>query len=124
MEHRENFGSFAKENGRLVKEWFDEKLELYKLITARTTAKVAGMIIWTIVSLLVGFLVIVFIGLTAGFWLSTITGSYITGFGIVTLFLLLFLLTLAAFRKSIFINPIIRAIINRTAEEEDEQHKK
>jgi len=120
MSDRENLGSFVKENGRLAREWVETKMEMYKLILIRLAAKSAGYFIWILVSLFLLFLFIIFIGLTAGFWLSSLTNSYTIGFGIVTLLLIIVIGLLAAMRKKLFVNPIIRAIVGEAYEDAEE----
>lgn len=120
MADAENIASFIKENKKLVKEYVDTKLEIYKLKFIRIFSRSAGYFIWIMVSLFLLWLFIIFLGLVAGFWLSDLTGSYTIGFGIVTLIILLKIILLALLRKSLFINPILRKIIKYAGEEEAE----
>ncbi|SRR6266496_6117387 len=117
MPESENFSSFFKENKKLAKEYLDTKFEIYKLGLIRIASKVAGNLIWAIVSFFLLWLFIIFIGLVAGFWLSKITGSYVYGFAIVAGLILVKMLLLALLRRPLFINPIIRSIIQNAKEE-------
>ena len=54
---------------------------------------------------------LVFACVTIGFWLSSIFGSYIVGFGYTTGIIAIITLLLFLGRKQLFINPIIRLII-------------
>ena len=76
----------------------------------------------TIFSLL---LVMIFLGVVLGLWLSDLTGSYIQGFGITTLIFIFILAILAIFRKSLFVNPVIKVMISKLQDEsgsdEDEE---
>lgn len=120
MAEKENLGSFIRENGQLAREWIETKLTLYKLTVVRGGAKLAGQIVWSIVAFLMFLLFLIFLGITAGFWLSTVTGSNALGFGIVTLFFVLLLLILVVFRKKIFIDPLIRAMIASSTDDTPE----
>ncbi|MDP4261303.1 MAG: hypothetical protein Q8941_02120 [Bacteroidota bacterium] len=120
MPETENLGSFFKENKKLVREYLDTRLEIYKLKIIRIFSKSAGYFIWIIISLFLLFLFIIFLGLVTGFWLSDLTGSYVKGFGLTTLFILVVILVLAFLRKTLFVNPIIRAIISRASDNDDE----
>lgn len=111
---KENLGSFFKENSALAREYFETQMEIYRLKTVRLISKTAGYFIWIIISLFLLFLFFIFLGAVAGLWLSDITGSYIAGFGITTLVILLLIIVLALLRKSLFVNPIIKAIIHRS----------
>lgn len=119
MDQHENLGSFIKENAGLVREWIDLKIKVYRLQLIRFVARTAGYLVWTIISLFFLFLLLIFIGLTTGFWLSSLTGSYIAGFGIVTGGLALLLLVLAIYRRKIFINPIIRQLVKDEKDQDD-----
>jgi hypothetical protein len=112
----ENFGSFFKENAKLVKEYFEIKMKIYRLRAIRTISRSAGYFLWIVISLFLLFLFIIFLGVVVGLWLSDITGSYIAGFGITTGIILLLIILLTAFRKALFINPIIKAFIRQSEE--------
>ena len=86
-------------------------------------SKSAGYLVWIIISLFLLFLVILFAGLVLGFWLSDLTHSYVKGFGFTTLILLFIFTVLAIFRKSWFVNPVIRVIIDRAAEDVEEEEE-
>jgi hypothetical protein len=122
-DQQENLGSFFKENARLVKEYVETRLEVYRLRMIRLAARSAGFLIWFVISLFLVFLLIIFSGIVLSLWLSDITGSYIAGFGITTLILFILILLLTAFRKALFINPIIRSFIRKQEEEKNEENK-
>jgi len=124
MPESENLDTFLKENKKLLKDYFDTKFAIYRLTLIRFFSKSAGHFIWIIISLFLLLLFIIFLGLVAGFWLSKVTGSYTTGFGIVTLIILVKIIFLTLFRKIIFINPIIRAIIKSSNEEAESENEK
>ncbi len=124
MSEKENIGSFVKQNSRLVREWLEAKIEVNKLLAIRYIAKAAGHLIWIVIALFLIFLLFIFGGLTAGFWLSSITGSYTAGFGIVTAFGFLVLLPLAGLCKKFIINAVIRALaVHDKNEADNDQHK-
>lgn len=119
-EQQENFGSFFKENAKLAKEYFETRMEIYRLSGIRLASKSAGYLIWIIISLFLFFLFAVFAGIAVSLWLSNLTGSYIAGFGITTGAIALVILLLAAMRKALFVNPIIKSIISHSEENEEE----
>jgi hypothetical protein len=124
MTEPDNLGSFFKENKKLVKDYFDTRLEIYKLKLIRIFSKSAGYFIWIIISLFLLFLFFIFLGLVTGFWLSELTGSYVKGFGVTTLIILVVILVLALLRKLLFVNPVIRNIISRASNEKDSGEEK
>lgn len=119
MAETENLGTFFKDNKKLVKDYFETRLDIYRLKIIRIFSKSAGYFVWIIISLFLLFLFIIFGGLVTGFWLSELTGSYAKGFGLATLIILVIILLLALLRKVLFVNPIIRVIINNADEENE-----
>jgi hypothetical protein len=120
MAEKEDLGSFLKENKKLVKDYLDTRLEVFKLTMIRLFSKSGGYFIWIIISLSLIFLLLTFTGLVIGFWLTDITGSYVKGFGSTTLIMLGIIIFLALFRKVLFVNPIIRKIIRCTMADKDD----
>lgn len=118
---QENFASFFKENAKLVREYFETRMKIYRLRAIRIIAKSAGYFLWIIISLFLLFLFIIFLGVILGLWLSDITGSYITGFSITTGIILLLIILLTLFRKVLFVNPIIKAFISQSEENINEE---
>lgn len=110
----DNFDSFLKENKKLAKEYIDIRVEIGRLRLVRMISLSAGHLVWVIVSLFLFSLLCTFTGLVAGFWFSELTGSYIKGFALATLCILVFIFLIAMLRKVLFVNPIIRAIIRKS----------
>ena len=128
MDDKENLGAFFRNNKNLAKDYFQIQMEIYRLRFVAAFSKSAGYLIWIIISLLLLFLFFLFVWIVAGFWFSELTGSYIKGFGLVALIILLKIILLSMMRKSLFVNPIIRSIINHsqkeTTEKKEEQFSK
>jgi thiol:disulfide interchange protein len=120
MSGKDNIGSFLKENKKLARDYLDTRLEIFNLKMIRLFSKSAGYLIWVIISLFLVFLLMTFIGLVIGFWLTDITGSHVKGFGYTSLIMLAVVTLLALFRKALFIDPLIRIMIRRAAENNDE----
>ena len=96
-------------------------MEIYRLQSLRIFSKSAGYFAWIIVSLFLAFLILIFSGLMIGYWFSSMLGSYVKGFGLVTLLLIVVFVLLALFRKSLFVDPVVHSIIQRSREEEEEE---
>lgn len=121
MSKPEDFGSFIKENKDLLKEYAETKIEVYRLQGIRLISKTSGTLIWAVLALFMFFLILIFSGLVLGFWLSNLLGSNVYGFGFATLILMVLTVLLTIFRRQLFINPIIRRIINNSLETEMEE---
>ncbi|HVT86603.1 MAG TPA: hypothetical protein VHD35_15470 [Chitinophagaceae bacterium] len=120
-DNQENLGSFFKENTKLLREYFETRLKIYRLRAVRLLSKSAGYFIWIIISLFLLFLFIIFLGVVLSLWFSQMTGSYIAGFSITTGIILLVIVLLALFRKPLFVNPIIKAFISQSEENIEEE---
>jgi hypothetical protein len=123
-ENYHDIGGYIRENVRLGKDYFETRLEIARLRVIRVISKSAGYIIWMIASLFLAFLAIIFLGIVSSIWLSELTGSFVMGFSLTTLGLLALLLVTALFRKSLFINPVIRAFLRNSRDETDEDENK
>jgi hypothetical protein len=78
------------------------------------------MLVWVIISLFLIFLIILFTGVTVGFWLARLTDSFVLGFGLVAIALILLFILLMVFRKKLFLEPLMQLILDRASEEIDE----
>lgn len=116
MSEPQNLGSFIAGNKNLLKEYLETRMEIYRLQSTRVAAKSAGLIAWIFLSLLLGFLFLLFGGLMLGYWFAGLTHSYVKGFGLVALLILVVFLLVALFRRTLFVNPVIQAIIQKSKE--------
>src|SRR6516162_2084564 len=116
MSQSDNLGSFFKDSKPLLKEYLETRLELFRLQAIRVISQYAGYLIWILISLFILFLIMIFSGIVLGCWLSDLLHSYVLGFGLTTLILILVFILLAIFRNSLFVRPVIQAIISRTNE--------
>jgi len=120
MGQPDNLGSFISENKAVLKEYLDTRMEIYRLQSLRIFSKSAGYFAWIMVSALLAFLILIFGGLMLGYWFSSMLGSYVKGFGLMTLLLVVLFILLALFRKSLFVDPVVQSIIKKSREEEEE----
>ncbi|MBS1919359.1 MAG: hypothetical protein JST17_03800 [Bacteroidetes bacterium] len=120
--NQENLGSFFKENTNLLREYFETRLKIYRLRAVRLLSKSAGYFLWIMISLFLLFLFIIFLGVVLSLWFSQITGSFIAGFSITTGIIFIVIILLALFRKSLFVNPVIRTFISQSEETADDEN--
>ncbi|MFM2145858.1 MAG: hypothetical protein RL732_694 [Bacteroidota bacterium] len=116
MGHPDNFGDFFQESKRLIRDYLETQVEIYRLKGVKAVSKVAGFLLWIILLLFLVMLSATFAGIVLGLWLSSVFQSYIIGFGVTTLLILLLILLISAFRRTLFVNPIIKAILKKTQE--------
>lgn len=117
MNQPDNLGDFFRENKELLKVYVETKSEIFRLQAIRIFSKSMGLLAWMVIAAFIAFLILIFAGLVLGFWLSDLTQSYVKGFGITTIILILLFILIAMFREKLFVNPIIKNIIIRAREE-------
>lgn len=120
MGQSDNLGSFFKDSKPLFKEYIETRLELFRLQAIRIVSQSAGYLIWILISLFLLFLIVIFSGIVLGCWLSILVDSYVLGFGLTTLLLVVIFILLAVFRKKLFVRPVIQAIIKKTNDSFDD----
>ncbi|MES1217016.1 MAG: hypothetical protein ABUT20_15990 [Bacteroidota bacterium] len=119
MGKSDNVASFIQENKDIVKEYLETRYEIYRLKGVRTLSKTAGFLAWIIISLFLLFLVIIFGGMTLAYWLASLFNSFIIGFGLTSIIIVVVFALLAIFRNQLFINPVIRSIIARSNDNDE-----
>jgi hypothetical protein len=119
MDHSENLGSFFRESKPLLKEYLETRLEIFRLQSVKIISQSAGWLVWLLISLFLLFSIMLFSGIVMGCWLSGIVHSYVLGFGLTTLILVFVFGILIAFRKSLFISPIMNSIIRNAINDVD-----
>lgn len=123
MNQAEDFGEFISENKDLLKDYFETRMEVYRLQAIKAFSKTAGLLLWSIISIFLLFLVIIFAGIVIGFWLSGLFGSNVLGFGLTTLIMVIIIALLAFFRRQLFINPIIKSVISHSGNDSENEYK-
>jgi hypothetical protein len=120
MSQPDNLGSFLSENKTILKEYVETRMEIYRLQSIKVFSRTAGYFVWIIISLFLAFLIVIFGGLMLGYWFSSMLGSYVKGFGVMTLLLIVLFVLLALLRKRLFVDPVVQSIIQRSREEENQ----
>ena len=122
MSSNENLHDFYKESRKLITEYLETRLEIIRLKAIGTLARTLSMLILvTLISFMVLFFLL-FLVISFSWYISTKTGSasigFLSGGGI---FLLIMLICMI-FRKSLFLNPLIRLFIHTSTQEEEDDY--
>lgn len=108
---------------QLITEYFDARLKLIKLETFEKIAKVTAVLFSSLVVALLGFFLLFFLSMSAGFYLGKIFDSLALGFLAVTgLYLILFVFILYM-KKDLLENFLIERIIGELTKKEDEDEQ-
>ena len=117
----ENLNDFYKENKRLVSDYVETRLDLLKLTTVRSLSRTLSMLILvTIISFMVLFFLL-FLVIAFSRFMSDLLGSATMGFLCGGGVFLLILVLSVAFRKALFLNPLIRLFIQTSTQEEEDE---
>jgi hypothetical protein len=120
MGQPENLGSFFQDNKSLLKEYIETRLDIFRLQAIRVSSKSAGYLVWIIVSMCLLFLLALFSGMALGYWFSELMHSYVKGFGLMALLVLVVFIFFAVFRKKLFVDPVVKTIIQSSTDENEE----
>lgn len=112
---------FLNTNKKLLQEYVEVRISIFKLELIKTSSQISGLIIWLIISIFLLFLIFIFAGITFGFLFGELLHSNAAGFAIATGIIILIAVLLTLFRRKLFINPIIRILIKQYSNEEEEK---
>jgi hypothetical protein len=118
---QEKHDNFFTESRKELEQYIQDRLLLLKLQATEKTARLVALLFVVLMVSLLGFFVLVFLSVMAGVYFSTTTNSLYTGFGMVTGFYLVLLLTFLFCRKWIskqVINIVIRIFFDKNEENE------
>lgn len=107
---------FFSETKQELENYLSNRLLLFKMQATNKFARISAKLIIVMLLLLCCFIFILFVSVTAGYFFSTITGSFTSGFGIVTGIYLIFFLLMVMFRKKLdksIANFIIKALLKK-----------
>jgi hypothetical protein len=120
MSSKETFFSFFSENKALLKEYIDTRLELIKLQGVRILSRTISVVMIIFIISLLCLSILLLIGITFAFWISSVTGSNIIGFASAAGLFILFLLGFIVFGRGMVQNQVIRRIIQDAMDNPEE----
>lgn len=113
--------NYFEKTEQLVRQYIDDRALLFKLTATEKTARLAAAFVIFLVISLVGFLLLLFLSILAGYLFSQWTGSYLYGFGIVALIYLVLLVLVLSLRKRyldpFITNTVVRIFFDKTADD-------
>ncbi len=118
---------FFEETQELVEDYVGNRLQLLKLQTAEKSAKLISLLLTVVVMAFLCFFILLFLSMTAGYFLAQKTGSLFTGFGIVAVFYVLLLAVVLYLRKRFLdkyiSDTVVRIFFDTTAEHDSTEEK-
>jgi polyferredoxin len=118
---------FFEETQELVEDYVGNRIQLLKLQAAEKSARLVSLLLTVLVMALLCFFILLFLSMTAGYFLAQKTGSLFTGFGIVAIFYVLLLGVVLYLRKRFLdkyiANTVVRILFDTTAEDDITEEK-
>jgi hypothetical protein len=122
MPFPDDFSDFFGAQSRVVKEYFETRLQLLKLQSALIVSRLFTLFIVLMIVGILFLFVLLFLGLSLAWYFSELTGNKILGFSGAAAAFFILLMMVIFFRKVILQNPLIRLFINATTKDiADEQ---
>ncbi len=90
---------FFKESKEKIEQYVQDRIWLLKLQISEKTARMVAVLFTLLMIGLLTFFVVLFLSMMAGYYFSALTGSFFSGFGIVSAFYVFLLLILILCRK-------------------------
>ena len=113
-----DFSEFIMENKKLLKEYADARLELFKLQGVKLLSKSLSMFIWLTIVLFFAFFILLFLGLLFAYWIAEKTGSNTIGFASAAGLFIVILLLVFSFINVWFQTPISNTIIREALDDD------
>jgi hypothetical protein len=108
------------------RQYIENRVLLLKMQAAGKSAKISAALVVFLLLAMVGFFLLFFISIMAGYLFAELTGSLFYGFGIITGLYLLFFIILILLRKKyiepFIANTVVKVIFEKEEESDFEKH--
>jgi membrane protein implicated in regulation of membrane protease activity len=104
--------NFFKESKKALDQYIKNRLQLIKLQSIQKVSNLAATIVAGFLMLIFGFFMVLFLSITAAYYLASVTDSLSLGFGIVAAFYLLLVVLIIVLRKKVISKYVTNAVIN------------
>ncbi|ULQ52616.1 phage holin family protein [Flavihumibacter fluvii] len=107
----------------MLRQYIGDRMLLFKLQASEKSARLTAVLVIGLILLMLGFFLLLFISIMAGYYFAELTGSLFYGFGIVTAFYLLVMIIILLVRKKhlqpYITNMVIRNIFDKSTDDEN-----
>lgn len=114
---------FFEETEEMVEKYVQDRMLLFKLQATEKAANLVALMVSGIVIGMIGFFILMFLSIMAGYYFAELTGSLFYGFGIITLVYIVLLIVLVVLRKKILhnfvANTVVRIIFDKQTDEDE-----
>lgn len=116
----DNIKEFISESKDVASTYVRAKWKLLRLNAAGKAVHALGLFMSIIISAMLGFFVVMFLGFLLAFWISDISGSFSLGFAITALLFIILLAITLIFRRKLILIPVSNILIRELAGEMSE----
>ncbi|MGH2642588.1 MAG: hypothetical protein ACRDE2_01450 [Chitinophagaceae bacterium] len=120
----DNFKDYFTESKNVISNYLEARWKFTRLQVAGKLAHALGVFLAIIIAAMIGFFVVMFLGLLLAFWISDLSGSHTLGFGISALIFIILFIFVLIFRRRLIQIPMANILIRELAEEIDETEEK
>lgn len=117
MPFPENLSDFYNTQSKIVKEYFETRLQLIKLQAVLSVSRLFTVIVVLIIVFILLLFILLFLGLALAWWLSEVFGSKVLGFSGAAAAFFILLVMVIVLRKVLLQNPLIRLFIRTTSKD-------
>jgi hypothetical protein len=113
MKQDPDLSDFLRDSARLLREYVELRVELLRLQGVRAVSRAYGMLMVFLIVFLMVLFVLFFLGMALAWWVAALTGSPVTGYLSAAGVFLLLLLLAVRFRRPLFQDRMVRALMDR-----------
>lgn len=117
----ENLSDFYQENKKLVNEYVETRLEIFKLTSVKMLSNMLSLLLLILITSLMLVFFLLFLVISFSWFMSDTLGSAALGFLCGGSVFLLIVFVFIVFRKPLFVNPFIRLFLRVSLQEENDE---
>ncbi|HEX5555907.1 MAG TPA: hypothetical protein VFX43_21870 [Chitinophagaceae bacterium] len=116
----DNFKGHFTGSKKLITQYLEARWKLLRLTAAGKVANALGFFFGLMLTALLGFFVVLFLGFLLAYWIADMTGSFMMGFLLTSIFFILLFIIVLIFRRGLIQRPLANIIIREIAEDIEE----
>lgn len=120
----DNFKDYFTESKNVISNYLEARWKLTRLQMVGRLAHALGVFLAIIIAAMLGFFVILFLGLLLAYGISDWTGSFTLGFSVTALIFIILFAIVLIFRRRLIQSPMSNILIKELADEIEEAEEK
>lgn len=120
----DNFKDYFTESKSIISNYLEARWKLTRLHALGKLSHALGVFLAIIIAAMLGFFVVLFLGLLLAYGISDWTGSFTLGFSVSALIFIILFAVALIFRRRLIQRPMANILIKELAEEIEEAEEK